>query len=106
MLTKKIPAALNEKAREHRGVGIVFNKGVEKFVKQVTAHDGNNMTAHIEGPTTLIIHNTYQPHAGEQNIDQKRESTVKCKKSGRKRQGKTPATSWRGTLMPEYSGKT
>eukprot|EP00973_Karenia_brevis_P003820 528207-Karenia_brevis.AAC.1 len=29
------------------------------------------MTAHVEGPTTLVIHNTYQPHAGEQNIDKK-----------------------------------
>eukprot|EP00973_Karenia_brevis_P087182 12087378-Karenia_brevis.AAC.1 len=60
---KKVPATLNEKTREHRGVGIIFNKKVEKYVKQVTAHDGNNITAHVEGPTTLVIHNTYQPHA-------------------------------------------
>ena len=66
---KKVPAQLAEKIREHKGVGFVWTSKLEESIKRVSAHDSNNMTLSITGEVDLIIHNTYQPHAGEKNPD-------------------------------------
>ena len=62
---KKIPQWLQEKIREHRGVGFVCSNNLHKHVEKIPAHDSNNIVLQIKGKVDMIFHNTYQPHAGE-----------------------------------------
>ena len=66
-----MPAQLKEKIREHRGVGFVCSKKLEKHADRITAHDSNNVTLNIKGAVNIVFHNTHQPHAGEKNEDTK-----------------------------------
>ena len=68
---KKVPVQLQEKIREHRGVGFVCSKKMDKHIEKVSAHDSNNITLSIKGAVNTVIHNTYQLHAGEKNDDKK-----------------------------------
>ena len=77
---KKIPPSLQEKIREHRGVGFVCSNELHEHVKTITAHDSNNITLNIKGTVDIIFHNTYQPRAGEKMQTKRRENTEKCKK--------------------------
>ena len=70
---KKIPLTLQEKVREHRGVGSVCSKKIDRHIERVTAHDSNNIKMKIKGAVDIVLHNTYQPHAGEKNEDRKDE---------------------------------
>lgn len=68
---KKPPPQLVNKTTQKRGVAMVLSKRAEAALIRITAHGSNNMTGLFRGKTNILIHNTYQPHAGEKDKDLK-----------------------------------
>ena len=87
---QKIPQWLQEKIREHRGVGFVCSNKLHEHVEKIIAHDSNNIVLQIKGKVDMIFHNTYQPHAGEKS-DEKIKNIRLYKKSKSTRKDRTIA---------------